>query len=267
MNHEKNSRLVTFQTWVYKRDWYEYSKLNSKYIPFVLVDRSPCQDPFFDQFQKPSKRNPVISGICRCWKNFKKGQVFVYLAPLDRRVAKDLKREIPNPGRVYLGVAAMRVVDVKESHDDAISSFKQNQYVAFPKETSHPPNIIGTNEDGYETAACRESSILWRKSLTRTGNKKDVSYTPCQSRSNRALWESNIKDYKRKAKEKKLKVAICEFLTFKGRQSLCLNPRKAPIIQREDWGKDVQMSRICLLVDDEIAIKLAKRIAEAGEKV
>jgi len=263
MNHEKNSRIVTFQTWVYRQDWHEYSKHNSKYIPFVLVDRSPCEDPFFDQFQKASKRKPVISGICRCWKNFKKGQVFVYLAPLDRKVAKDLKREIPKPRIAYLGVAAMRVVDVIDNHDDALSLFQRRQYVAIPKETPHPPNIIGTNEDGDAAAACRESSILWRK-ISKT---KHVPYTPCQRRSNRALWESNIKDYKRKANEKKLKVAICEFLTFKGRQALCLNPRKAPIIQREDWVKDVPMSRICLLVDDEIAIKLAKRIAKVGEKV
>jgi hypothetical protein len=40
------SKLLTFQSWVTESEWFEYAKSHSTEIPFMLSDRSQCQDPF-----------------------------------------------------------------------------------------------------------------------------------------------------------------------------------------------------------------------------
>jgi hypothetical protein len=71
----RRTKLLTFESWVTRATWYDYALAYPEMIPFPLIDRSPCQDPFFDPFAAPQDRRPVISGLCRgrAMRNFRVG--------------------------------------------------------------------------------------------------------------------------------------------------------------------------------------------------
>src|SRR4051794_24561694 len=98
-----SAKLMTFESWVTREAWYRYARSAPQDVPHLLVDRSPCCDPFFDPFAgKASERVPTISGLCRCWKGFQVGLRVVYVTRLDRRVAEEIGRPIATMNPVYL---------------------------------------------------------------------------------------------------------------------------------------------------------------------
>jgi hypothetical protein len=153
----RRSKLLTFQTWVFRLGWYKYALAHPDLIPFPLTDRSPCQDPFFDPFEAPERRRPLISGLCRVLKNFEVGDRFIYIARVDPGVASRL--ELDAAANNYFAVAALRVARVWESHREAATAFASRQYVALPTPTPYPPNLAFTREP--EAAAARVCCITF----------------------------------------------------------------------------------------------------------
>src|SRR5260221_5850171 len=116
---EAGTKLLTFQTWVTDARWYDYTAEHPNLVPFPLIDRSPCQDPFFDPLADPEHRRPVISGLCRgrAMKNLKAGDRFIYITRIAPGVADRLGLA-PKTGHLYFAVAALPVSEVWQSHQD-----------------------------------------------------------------------------------------------------------------------------------------------------
>lgn len=78
----QKTKVLTFESWVTKREWFQYAIDHPATIPYLLCDRSPCQDPFFDLFAPaPRDREPMITGLCRSLKNFCEGDRYVLRHP------------------------------------------------------------------------------------------------------------------------------------------------------------------------------------------
>src|SRR5271165_1348484 len=119
------SKVLTFESWVTESKWFEYAKAHSTEIPFMLSDRSQCQDPFFDLFAiNVRDRQPMITGLCRCLRNFNVGDRYVYVTHLCREAARELGLN-PKCGPWYLGVASMIVAEVESSHERAAGHFSR----------------------------------------------------------------------------------------------------------------------------------------------
>ncbi len=132
--------MLTFESWVTKWEWYAYAREHRDFVPHFLIDRSLCEEPFFDAFApSPAARQPVISGVCRVRKNFEIGEKFIYRTKIDARVAENL--HLP-PTTRYLAVAAMMVREVVGSHDAASRFFQPRRYVVAPEITPYPPNLV-----------------------------------------------------------------------------------------------------------------------------
>ena len=59
-------KLISFESWVSTDKAFNYAKHHTNGVPFLLVDRSPCPDLFFDPFEvSDHDRVCVISGLCR----------------------------------------------------------------------------------------------------------------------------------------------------------------------------------------------------------
>jgi hypothetical protein len=154
-----NTKLLTFQTWVTDARWYDYAVAHPNLVPFPLIDRSPCQDPFFDPLAEPQQRRPVISGLCRgrAMKNLTAGDRFIYITRIASRVADDLGLAAGR-GHLYFAVAALRVVTVWPSHQQAAAHLTPRRYVAMPELTPYPPNLAFEHHPPA-TAAC-ECSVI-----------------------------------------------------------------------------------------------------------
>jgi hypothetical protein len=115
MVENPKSKVSTFESWVTKADWFSYATSNPDKVPYMLSDRSPCQDPFFDLFADSTlKRRPMITGLCRGLKNFEVGERYIYVTKLCREAAPSLDFSLYS---WYLGVASMVVVKVSPSHE------------------------------------------------------------------------------------------------------------------------------------------------------
>lgn len=126
--------IITFESWTTRHSWFDYARAHPAQVPLLLVDRSPCTDPYFDPFCAPESARPVISGLCRRRKNYTIGQRFVYITRVDPRVLSQLGR-LPvsaGPGPWYFGVAAVCVRSLHPSHRDAAATFKSGKYAAAP---------------------------------------------------------------------------------------------------------------------------------------
>lgn len=155
----QTTKLLTFETWVRRLDWYDYALANPDLIPYPLIDRSPCQNPFFDPFAGPGDRRAVISGLCRscAMRNLHAGDRFIYITRIDARLGPRLGLVI-GLGSHYLAVAALRIMKVWQSHRDAAADFSPRQYVAEPESTPYPPNLASA--DNLDAAAARVCSIV-----------------------------------------------------------------------------------------------------------
>ncbi len=104
---DERSKLLTCQTWVTEWNWFDYAQRYREQVPFLLVDRSPCTDPFFDPYaSSEEERRPIISGLCRCIKNFRQGDTYIYITRVNHKVCQALGIATENMTATYLGIAA-----------------------------------------------------------------------------------------------------------------------------------------------------------------
>lgn len=255
------SKVLTFESWVTKTEWFVYAKAHPNEIPYLLSDRSQCQDPFFDLFA-PSvcERTPMITGLCRCFKNFAVGDRYIYVTRLCAKAAEERGLD-PNSGPWYLSVASMIVVRLEASHEQAASLFSGRRYVADPTETPHPPGLAHRQEP---IAAVSRNSCIVHAELKKSGSaSKEVALTP--SRSTPEQWRRQYSDYHARQKAKQLRAAFCEFESIDGREALATRFEDAPVSSNADWeGKSQNVNGVIIL--EATAKSLAGRIAEHGTK-
>lgn len=239
-------KLLTCQTWVTKWDWFAYAQKHPEQVPFQLVDRSPCTDPFLDPYASSEERRPIISGLCRCIKNFQKGDNYIYVTRVDHRVCRALN--IPTAS--YLGIAALTVVKVHASHAAAAATFTSRRYVVVPALTPYPPNLM--HDLHTRVAVLRESCIVSLEHDDRT-----VHYTPDCSTD--AQWWEQVKFYHLRQKQRRLRVAECRLQRVGGCDVLQLNPAHAPVFTSADWGGE-QMNINGIELQAALADQLCQRI-------
>jgi len=257
MTGEEQTKILTFQTFVTELAFYQYASVHPQEVPFLLVDRSPCLDPFFDPYADLQDRQPLISGLCRGLKNFQVGHRFLYVTRIDWNVYDELVERYPHldtdraiQGPRYFGVAALRVVWVWENHADAAKDFTPRRYVVAPDLTPYPPNLAHASYP--EGAVARASCIV------HDANK--VAYTPMTSTD--AMWRGQIHGYHGRQVKKRLRVAGCEVEWIDGREALRLDPESAPVFTNADWN-DMQMNVSGRYISEEVAAPLRKRIADS----
>jgi hypothetical protein len=225
MNNQPKTKLLTFESWVTKWEWYCYARDNPQHVPFLLLDRSPCQDPFFDPYAPSiSERIPLISGLCRARKNFKKGEHFIYITRVDRRVANELGLRVRSGSSNYFGVAALTVQQILPTHADATALFSPRRYVVAPEITLYPPNIAAFRSK-TEAAVARESCIV---------HHQGRAHTPYSSTASQ--WRALYHGYYSRQESRKLRVACCQVDTINGKETLQLIHDSAPVFTNEDWG-------------------------------
>ena len=216
-------KLLTCQTWVTRRDWFDYAQQHPEQVPFLLVDRSPCADPFLDPYASSEERRPIISGLCRCLKHFQKDDIYIYITKVDPLVCQKLGIQTGS----YLGIAALKVNKVHISHAAAAATFTSRRYVVAPVLTSYPPNLA--HDPKMPAASLRGNCIVSQKY-----DSSAVHYTPDCSTD--AQWRSQIKFYHNRQKEKQLHVAECSLKQVEGCEALQLYPEYAPVFTPADWG-------------------------------
>ena len=255
----QTTALLTFESWVTKWPWYDYARRHPEHVPYLLIDRALCEEPFLDAFApSPSERRPVISGICRGRKNFNIGDRFIYRTKIDPRVASHLGLHHPPP--VYFAVAALRVVEPYDSHEIASRRFSPRRYVTAPKPTPYPPNLVHAAEP--VAAVLRESCIVFR---ARTPNSSDIALgqreplTPFESVEQDRI--NTYAGYRDRMRTKALRAARCQVEIVNGREALALNPANAPVLTSADCERECGNGRN---ISETCAADLRRRIAAAG---
>lgn len=244
--------VTVFESWVRHWSWYSYAIQHRDFVPYLLVDRSQCTDPFFDHFAPIESARPLISGLCRPRKNFPLGERFVYLARIDPRVLAHLGRTAPDgSGPVYLGVAELVVEMVHASHAAAAETFERRRYAALPNLTSYPPNL--TLADNPAESVSRECCIVHDED-----DPRKRAHTPDTSTD--VLHLIQYEAYYTRSLG--LPVAECRFGTYGDRFALNLNPMTAPLLRANDWGGK-QMNTRGIRIDSEVADRLGQKIANA----
>ena len=225
------TRVLTFESWVTEPSWFSYARSHPDRVPYLLSDRSQCQDPFFDLFApRASDRRPMITGLCRCLKKFEPGDRYVYVT----RLCKDAVRRRgldTKSGPWYLGVASMVVVERLRSHDEAARQFRSRRYVVAPVKTPYPPGLAHNFEP--VAAVSRESCIVHAKIITCGSVARAFALTPTESSAEQ--WRQHYSEYHRRQVEKKLRAAFCKVDVIKGREALALKFEDSPVMSKQDW--------------------------------
>ncbi len=259
-NRSQATTLLTFESWVTKWEWYIYARDQRHWVPYLLVDRSLCEEPFFDAFARsPAERQPVISGICRVRKNFEVGDKFIYRTRVDPRVRESLRLY---PATRYMAVAAMVVTEVSKSHEDASLRFLPRRYVVAPVLTAYPPNLVHASAPA--TAVDRRSCIVFKAreqgSAITPGERRPL--TPV--RSTEEDRRSTYSGYHDRMLKRRLRAALCKMEVVNGCEALVLDPLSAPVLTADEYGRE---SGNGLLLPEELAAPLRGRIAAAGGAV
>lgn len=254
MAYEQRTKILTFDTFVKQYDFYCYARDYPDKVPILLVDRSPCVDPFFDPYACPQDRQPIISGLCRGIKNFHIGDQFLYVARIDHRVHLELAKRYDNLKEPsdwtphYFGVAALRVTQVWETHAVASTDFAPRRYVVAPASTPYPPNLAHARLPSG--AMARENCIVH--------TAKNDAHTPLTSTPE--MWRKQLLAYHQRQVDWALRVAGCAVEYIDGREALQLDPAWAPVFTPDDWD-DLQMTVSGRWISEEIAAPLRERIA------
>ena len=236
-------KLLTCDTWVTRWDWFDYAQRHLGQVPFLLVDRSPCTEPFLDPYASSEERRPIISGLCRCFKNFH--TIYIYITRVDDRVCRALNIEMGS----YLGIAALKVIKVHASHEKAAETFERRRYVVAPDSTPYPPNLA--YDPQMPAAVLRESCIV---SLDRK-----THYTP--DRSTDAKWRRQVRLYYERQQKRHLRAAECRLHQVDGRDVLQLKPEHAPELTPADWGGKKLIRGSLILQEEKWADHLYQKIA------
>lgn len=271
-----NAKILTCETWVKEKSWFEYatSKEQGKLVvPYVLADRSMCQDPFLDPYEQCIESAiPVISGCCRYLSNsLEVGDILIYIANINKNVAmmitksdtvpSSLKENLNNNKikAIYFGVALLRVKEIISSHQEAAKKFTKRKYIDMQKLTTHPPNL------SHCPTSCAAVPIKSSITYTEKENKQEIvqyvsvdpgNATKDQYNKNYSWYHARQKpgESKKRAKDG-LKVALCEFVIknpINGFKNPCcprhLNITKTtPVITSEDLdGRKVNVSGLTL---------------------
>lgn len=223
----RRTKLLTFESWITRATWHDYALAHPEVIPFPLIDRSPCQDRFFDPFAAPRDRRPVISGLCRghAMRNFRIGDCFIYITRIDPRIVQRFASGTV-AGPQYFAVAALRVVHVWPSHQIAATDFTTRRYVSLPERTPHPPNLAFA--DHPEAPAARACSIV------HDVDDRDRAHV-LDDASDR-MWRRQYLAYRTRQIQSQLRAAECQIETVRGRQCLQFRPADAPIVTPAWWG-------------------------------
>ncbi len=224
-------KLLTCDTWITRWDWFDYARRHPEQVPFLLVDRSPCTDPFLDPYASSEERRPIISGLCRVLKqSLQQGNSYIYITRVDHRVCRQLHIPTTDEMHTYLGIAALTVASVHESHAKAAATFGSRRYVVAPVPTLYPPNLAHDLHDlRTRVAVPRESCIV---SLKR--GEKTVHYTP--DRSTDAQWWEQVKFYYKRQKDRQLCAAECRLHQVADCDVLQLEHEHASVFTPTDWG-------------------------------
>jgi hypothetical protein len=222
---QQRTKLLTFESWVTRREWFSYARENPEHVPFPLVDRSPCQEPFFDPYApSPQSRRPLITGLCRCLRNFQPGDRYLYITRIDCRICDQLGIRVVAGQPHYFGVAALVVERVWESHGEAASTFHPRRYVVAPEPTPYPPNLA--HERQPTAAVVRQSCIVHDMGKT--------AHPPLES--DEALWRHAYRAYHLRQRDRSLRAAECRVELVGGWEALRLAPTSAPVFTPLDWG-------------------------------
>ena len=127
----------------------------------------------------------------------------------------------------YLGIAALTITSVHESHKAASATFILRHYVMAPALTPYPPNLA--HDPHMPSVVQRESCVVSLKQ-----RNSIVYYTP--DRSTDAQWNQLVKTYYLRQKQRQLLAAECRLHQVGGRDVLQLNPEHAPVFTPNDWG-------------------------------
>jgi hypothetical protein len=244
-------KLLTFESWVTRATWYNYALAHPEVVPFPLIDRSPCQDPFFDPFATSADRRPMISGLCRgrAMRNFRVGDCFIYITRIDPRIVPYFAtRNVTGP--CYFAVAALRVVRVWPTHEVAAANFAPRRYVSVPEHTPYPPNLAFA--DHPEAAAASVCSIV------HDVDNRNRAHMPDDATDR--MWQRQYLAYRTRQIRSQLRAAECRIETVHGRQCLQLRPARAPIVTPAWWG-GAQMNVMGQRIPEETAQRIRAAIA------
>jgi hypothetical protein len=114
-----------------------------------------------------------------------------------------------------LGIAALTVARVHESHAAAAATFTSRRYVVAPAPTPYPPNLA--HDPQTPAAVLRERCIVSLQHDHSTAHS-----TP--DRSTDVQWSQQVKFYHLRQKKQRLRVAECRLQQVGGRDVLHLNP-------------------------------------------
>jgi hypothetical protein len=261
------NRILTFESWVTRPEWFRYAIAHPDEVPHLLSDRSPCQDPFFDLFaSEPSQRRPTITGLCRCLKNFNVGDRYIYVTKLCSGAERYLGLAPTRRAR-YLGVASMFVVDIMSSHEEAARLFEPRRYVVSPLRTPYSPGLA---HDLMPVAAVARESCIIHAPIAGDEAVDPIAYgartplTPIDSTSSQ--WLNDYLAYHRRENSNKLRVALCRFDTVAGREAVAMNPKDAVVLTAEDWG-GLQLNVMGRRLSNAAVASLCERIASRGHVV
>jgi len=247
------TKLLTFESWVTRKEWYDYAVKNEKHVPYLLVDRSPCQDPFFDHFAPPlAQQRPLITGLCRKMKNFQVGQRFIYITKIDRLLFDTLGIKTKGFGTYYFGVISLTVKRVWNTHSEAAKDFVSRRYAVAPLLTPYPPNLAHNEEP--VAAIPRESTISYDQNR-RPHIPPDTTYE---------IWRAQYAGYYNRQKDSRLRAAECQIESVGSNKAFQLNPELAPIFTSADWGNK-SLNVQGLLIEESIASQLVTRIASSNK--
>jgi len=219
-------RLVTFQTWVYRHDWWQYQQANPHLIPVPLIDRSPCQDPFLDHLETAEDARPTISGLCRTWNRFETGDIFIYLARANNRVLRELGFGVAKSLR-YFAVAALGVTKVHLSHRDFATTCERRPYMTAPCPTDTPPNIV--TSPAMADAVAKNASVLFQDGAPLLGVNDVLG----------VVYRFNLRQYHRRWQTHRLQVAECRFLPRPQGWARHLTVQSARLLEPSNWANFV----------------------------
>lgn len=252
------TKLLTFESWVTRATWYDYALAHPGVIPFPLIDRSPCQDPFPDPFAAPEDRRPVISGLCRgrAMRNFRVGDCFICITCIDpRMVQRFASGTVAGPH--YFAVAALRAIRVWPSHQIAATDFTTRRYVSPPVRAPYPPDLAFA--DHPEAAAASACSIV------HDVDGRDRAHVPDDATDR--MWRRQYLACRTRQIRSQLRAAECQIETVRGCQCMQFRPADAPIVTPARWG-GAQMNVMGQRIPEEIEQRFRTAIAgatEAGE--
>jgi len=161
----------------------------------------------------------------------------------------------------------MIVAAVKTSHQLAALDFKPRRYVVNPPITPYPPGLA---HDSWPVAAvARESCIIHTSSDADRDDADPISYgrrialTP--DRSSKEQWQRDYRAYHDRQTSRRLCAALCRFEFVNDREALATCFEAAPVLSSHDRN-DLQLNVNGRIIPKEIAIALARHIAESGSQ-